>query len=449
MGTPVVEDPRDVRDPVAALGQPQDHVDVLGAVEVAAKPAQLLHQRAAVDAEMAGVAVGAQRVRRPPGLQMGPHLTAVHQRVLVGVDHVQPGLGGDPAGHVVKRVGGERVVMVEQCDVVAGGLGHRGVGGLRNATGRVVAHELDPGVGARVTLEGGEDLGVGGAVVDQAQLPLSEGLGRHGGDRLIEHPDRRVVNRYEDRDEGAWRGKLASPAREAARGAPAAGGGTGGAPGSVRVGETQIARSRDATRAAWGRSPRDCLGSSVSTPNSRAAVPPGSRHRTSAPRGESRASACRVQVQSVERSPPASATVTDIRTAPRRSRQSWGNSIARAQNSVSCESTNGKVAVLPDGDDQDATRNPVGIQQPPRRPTVERPAQGGQRDVAGRGARRRLRRIGLGRGHEGASPPGRRRRESRAGRQARSAPTRPGSSRVAWRRRRTAARGARRCARGS
>ena len=123
-------------------------------------------------------------------------------------------------------------------------------------------------------------------------------------------------------------------------GSPAArgvGSGNGGALGSVRAGETQIARSRDVPAAE----------PSGSTASWRAAASPGSRQRTSMPRGESRPPACRVDVHSVERSPAAAATVTDIRRAPRRSRQSWGNSIARELNSVSCESRSGNVAVLP------------------------------------------------------------------------------------------------------
>ena len=41
VGAPVVEDPGDVGDPVGALDQPQDHVDVLGPVELGAKAADL------------------------------------------------------------------------------------------------------------------------------------------------------------------------------------------------------------------------------------------------------------------------------------------------------------------------------------------------------------------------------------------------------------------------
>ena len=51
----------------------------------------------------------------------------------------------------------------------------------------VAAGEVDAGVRGGVALEGGDDLGVGGAVVDQAELPVGEGLGADRGDRLLEH----------------------------------------------------------------------------------------------------------------------------------------------------------------------------------------------------------------------------------------------------------------------
>jgi hypothetical protein len=42
-------------------------------------------------------------------------------------------------------------------------------------------------------------------------------------------------------------------------------------------------------------------------------------------------------------------TASEARTAPRRSRQSWGNSIARAENDTSLESSSGTVKVAPAG----------------------------------------------------------------------------------------------------
>ena len=146
VGAPVVEDPGDVRDPIGALDQPQDHVDVLGAVELGAKAADLCDQRPPVDAEMTRVAVGAQRVRRPVGLEVHPDLTAVEDDVLVGVDHVEVGLGGDLVGDVLEGVGGEGVVVVQQGDVVAGGELERGVGGGGDAAGVFASFEVDAGV---------------------------------------------------------------------------------------------------------------------------------------------------------------------------------------------------------------------------------------------------------------------------------------------------------------
>ena len=45
------------------------------------------------------------------------------------------------------------------------------------------------------------DLGVGGAVVDQAQLPVVERLLSDGRDRLLEHMQGRVVDRRQHRDQ--------------------------------------------------------------------------------------------------------------------------------------------------------------------------------------------------------------------------------------------------------
>ena len=140
---PVVEDLRDVGNPIRALHQAQDHVDVLGAVELGAKPADLVDQRSPVDPEMTRVAVGAQGVRRPGGLEVQPDLLTVHDDVLVAVDHVEVGLEGDLVGDPLERVGGERVVVVEQSDVLAGGEFERGVGGGRDPAGGLVTSELD------------------------------------------------------------------------------------------------------------------------------------------------------------------------------------------------------------------------------------------------------------------------------------------------------------------
>ena len=170
---PVVQDLRDMGDPVGALHEAQDHVDVLGAVELGAKPADLGDQRASVDAEMARVAVGPQRVRRPAGLEVQPDLTTIHDDVLVGVDHVEVWMSSDLVGDPLEGVGGERVIVVKQSDVSAGGELEGGVGGGRDAPGLGAPREVNAGVGGGVALERGDDLEIGGPVVDKhsSQLP--------------------------------------------------------------------------------------------------------------------------------------------------------------------------------------------------------------------------------------------------------------------------------------
>ena len=52
---------------------------------------------------------------------MCPYAPAVQDGVLVAVEHVEGGVGGDAVGDVLERVGGEGVVVVQEGDVVAGG----------------------------------------------------------------------------------------------------------------------------------------------------------------------------------------------------------------------------------------------------------------------------------------------------------------------------------------
>ncbi|HLY81718.1 MAG TPA: hypothetical protein VKQ71_01975 [Acidimicrobiales bacterium] len=104
-------------------------------------------------------------------------------------------------------VGGEGVVVVEQRDVGAGGHVQGGVGGGGDTAGVLASCEVDAGVLGGVALEGGDDVGVGGAVVDQAEFPVLEGLLAYGSDGFLEHGNGRVVDRGEDGDERAVGGQ--------------------------------------------------------------------------------------------------------------------------------------------------------------------------------------------------------------------------------------------------
>ena len=93
---PVVEDPRHVDDPPRPLGDPQDQVPVLGALELGVEAADLLDQRAAQDAEVAGVHLGPHPLRRPVGLEERARVVpGLVDLVFVGVDVVDLGVGAE------------------------------------------------------------------------------------------------------------------------------------------------------------------------------------------------------------------------------------------------------------------------------------------------------------------------------------------------------------------
>ena len=70
-----------------------------------------------------------------PGLMWRAKVPSSRDHVLVAVEHVEGGVGGDVVGDVLERVGGEGVVVVQERDVVAGGKVQGGVGGLRRCRG--------------------------------------------------------------------------------------------------------------------------------------------------------------------------------------------------------------------------------------------------------------------------------------------------------------------------
>src|SRR5581483_10737996 len=116
--------------------------------------------------------------------------------------HVEVGIGAQSLGHALERVGGEAVVVVHQRDVLTGGEFERPIGGGGDATGGLASRQADPRVRGGVALQRGDDLGVAGSVVEQAELPVRERLASNGGDRLLEHVRRGVVDGGEYGDQG-------------------------------------------------------------------------------------------------------------------------------------------------------------------------------------------------------------------------------------------------------
>ena len=107
----------------------------------------------------------------------------------------------DPLGDLSEGVGGKGVVVVEQSDVLAGCEFERGIRGRGDPAGALASLEVDTGVRGGVALESGDDLRVGGAVVDQAELPIRERLLPYGADRLLEHLRGRIVDGGQHRDQ--------------------------------------------------------------------------------------------------------------------------------------------------------------------------------------------------------------------------------------------------------
>ena len=221
-----------------------------------------------------------------------------------------------------------------------------------------MAGEVDAGVGGGVALQGGDDLGVGGAVVDEAELPVGVGLVADGGDGLLEHVQRWVVDGGEHRDQRSRRRRSESAA--------GCGGGRRGRRGGARgvdEGRLQPDRARDVLAAV-------APGSDGVRRQSCSAVRRGRDGAVDAwPRGRPRSAAAQhAGPELAARARRVSVTVTDARTAPRPSRQSWGSSIARAgERRRRRPAPAGYVTRRAGGDHQRAAEHAVGMQQPVRR----------------------------------------------------------------------------------
>ena len=347
MGPPVVQDAGYMGDAVGVLHQPKHEVVVLAAVEPRRKSADVDSQCPPVHPQMAGVHQSGHVLRRPAGLGVPLDQAPVIDDILVGIDHVDVRFGRDPVGNRLEGVGGEHVVVVQQRDILSGGELQRGIRGDRDPACGLPSHEADARVRGGVTLQRGDDLVVGGAVIDQAQLPVSEHLCSNGGDCLLEHLRGRVVDGRQDRDQRHPLGASNSSGRE------------------PLVGWRTRDRRRQGIDDRWVQPDRPRngqLSQRVHRPDaeSQARARAGNRRLTWTPRGRPRSDTHRMAPQSSRSSPAASVTATEARTAPRPSRQSCGSSIARAENEASPESVNGTVNVAPAGTSSARPNTPSG-----------------------------------------------------------------------------------------
>ena len=208
---PVVEDPRHVGDLPRPLGHPQDQVPVLGALELGVEAADLLDQRAAQDAEVAGVHLGPEPLRRPVGLEERPRVAPAPRRsCLRRCRRSRP--RGRPAAPP-RRARARR-----------GAACRRGRGGRRTrrraiASASLEAATMPPFCSRRETRirpssraapsSDLQDLRVGRAVVDEAELPVAEALAADRVEHRLEDSRRGFVERRQDREAGG--GQPAQP----------------------------------------------------------------------------------------------------------------------------------------------------------------------------------------------------------------------------------------------
>ena len=206
---PVVERLRDVVDAIGALADPQEELEVLDRVEGRVEATGGFGKRAAHDQQVADVHRAEQVDGREVGLEEGVGADPVRgQLVGVRVDDVELGIGGQGLGDAQQGVGGERVVVVEKADELPPAHRQRGVGRRRDAGVLPSGSELDPRVGVGVALQHRVQLRLGGAIVDDAQLPGGVVLGTHRLDRLAEVAQVGLVGRHRQGDRRVGRERL-------------------------------------------------------------------------------------------------------------------------------------------------------------------------------------------------------------------------------------------------
>ncbi len=114
-GAPVVEHERDVDDPARVLACPEREVVVLRPFEAGPESAQRVEQRAAHDESVRKVHVAEQSLRRSLRLELRRIAATVDiDLVVVGIENVGVGGGGERQRDLADRIGSELVVLVEK-----------------------------------------------------------------------------------------------------------------------------------------------------------------------------------------------------------------------------------------------------------------------------------------------------------------------------------------------
>ena len=188
------------------LGEPQEKLEVLDAVEGGIEAAHRFDQAAPGGKQMADVHHPERVDGRPIGLQERvPALALGRQLVLVAVDHVRLGVAVELADHAQERFGGELVVVVEEGDELSLAEIESPVRRGRDPGVLLQEQRFDAAIGLGRPLDRLPNPAFCRAVVDDPQLPVRIGLGADRVDRLLQQAPLGLVGGHHHRDQGPLR----------------------------------------------------------------------------------------------------------------------------------------------------------------------------------------------------------------------------------------------------
>ncbi len=211
----MIQHERDVADALGSdgFGDAQHEVPILAAVETGPQPAGVPHALGSKDGQVTDVVLADEEIRVPVGFEMRIVAPAVLiQMILVRVNQLGIRMGGDLGGDHVKGVRCQRIIMIEEGDVLAAGHGERAVRCGDDAA--VVASHLDtdPRIGGGGLGEDRRDLRAGRGIIGDAEVPIRINLRPDRRDRRAEMRRIGVVDRHYHRDARPRRQCLDMPA---------------------------------------------------------------------------------------------------------------------------------------------------------------------------------------------------------------------------------------------
>ena len=169
---------------------PQEDVPVLGAVGLAAEAADLVDDVPPHQVEVREVVDREENLGTPLGLEQRvlTERRILVDTVLVGVEKVGFGIGGDSLGHPLQCERGELVIVVEQRDEFTASHRERSVGVGRDAAVGVEKRDAEPRVASSPLLEQAAVFEIVRGRTDHACFPVDAGL---GGERF-ERPNQKA-----------------------------------------------------------------------------------------------------------------------------------------------------------------------------------------------------------------------------------------------------------------